>query len=80
LYPILAGTSTQGHKSNRLFQFVAPCRSRVAQGLYDELERPFREQVHAFVGAAFEELCDTWTLVQASVAGLPFSPEFVGSD
>ena len=59
---------------------MAPYRSRIAQGLYDELERQFREQVHAFVGAAFEELCGTWTLVQASVGRLPSSPEFVGSD
>jgi AAA+ ATPase superfamily predicted ATPase len=62
------------------YRFVAPNRSRIAQGLYDELERQFREQVRAFVGGAFEELCRTWTLAQARAGGLPFSPEFVGSD
>ena len=62
------------------YRFVAPNRSQIAQGPYDEIEQQFREQVRSFVGSAFEELCRTWTLVQARNRGLPFSPEFVGSD
>ncbi len=62
------------------YRFVVPNRSRIAQGLYDTLERQFIEQLRAFVGATFEELCRTWTLAQARVGGLPFAPDFVGSD
>ncbi len=62
------------------YRFVAPNRSRIAQGLYDTLELQFIEQMRAFVGAMFEELCRTWTLTQARVGGLSFSPDFVGSD
>lgn len=62
------------------YRFVAPNRSRIAQGLYDTLERQFAEQLRAFVGAMFEELCRTWTLAQAQAGALPFSPDFVGSD
>ena len=62
------------------FRFVAPNRSRIAQGLYDTLELQFVEQMRAFVGDMFEELCRTWTLAQARANGLPFSPDFVGSD
>ena len=62
------------------YRFVAPNRSRIAQGLDDTLERQFVEQMRAFVGAAFEELCRAWTLAQARAGGLPFSPDFVGSD
>lgn len=62
------------------YRFVAPNRSRIAQGLYDTLERQFVEQMRAFVGAMFEELCRSWTLAQARAGGLPFSPDFVGSD
>ncbi len=62
------------------YRFVAPNRSQIAQGLYERIEQQFREQLRAFVGAAFEELCRTWTLVQARNGGLPFAPDFVGSD
>ena len=57
-----------------------PNRSRIAQGLYDTLELQFVEQMRAFVGPMFEELCRTWTLIQARASGLPFSPDFAGSD
>lgn len=62
------------------YRLVAPNRSRIAQGLYDKLERQFVEQLRAFVGAMFEELCRTWTLAKARAGELPFSPDFVGSD
>jgi AAA+ ATPase superfamily predicted ATPase len=62
------------------YRFILPNRSQIAQGIYTALEREFREQMRAFVGGTFEELCRTWTLVQARHGGLPFAPEFVGSD
>lgn len=62
------------------YRFVVPNRSRIAQGLYDTLELQFVEQMRAFVGAMFEELCRTWTLARARAGELPFSPDFVGSD
>jgi len=62
------------------YRFVAPNRSRIAQALYDTLEFQFVEQMRGFVGATFEQLCRTWTLAQARTRGLPFSPDFVGSD
>jgi AAA+ ATPase superfamily predicted ATPase len=62
------------------YRFVAPNRSRIAQKLYDTLEQQFQVQTRAFVGLAFEDLCRTWTLVQARHGRLPFSPDFVGSD
>ena len=62
------------------YRFILPNRSLIAQGVYTALDREFREQMRGFVGATFEELCRTWTLVQARHGGLPFSPEFVGSD
>ncbi len=62
------------------YRFVVPNRSRIAQDLYDTLELQFVEQMRAFAGAMFEELCRTWTLVQARAGRLPFSPDFVGSD
>lgn len=37
------------------------------------------EQFRAFVAAAFEDLCRTWTLAQAQNGQLPFEPEVVGS-
>jgi hypothetical protein len=62
------------------YRFVAPNRSRIAQGLHTALEQQFATPTRAFVGAAFEELCRTWALVQARHGRLPFPPDFVGSD
>jgi hypothetical protein len=62
------------------YRFVAANRSRIAQDLGAALEQQFTEQTRAFVGAEFEELCRTWTLVQARHGLLPFPPDFVGSD
>ena len=62
------------------YRFVVPNRSRIAQGLVDTLDQQFQEQLRAFVGAQFEELCRTWTLAQAQAGTLPLSPDFVGSD
>jgi AAA+ ATPase superfamily predicted ATPase len=61
-------------------RFVAPNRSRIAQDLGAALEQQFTAQTRAFVGAEFEELCRTWTLVQARHGRLLFLPDFVGSD
>ena len=72
------------------YRFVAPNRSRIAQDLGAALEQQFTEhpcltghecrQTRAFVGAEFEALCRTWTLVQARHGLLQFAPDFVGSD
>ena len=62
------------------YRFVEPNRSRVAQGLYDELEPIFRTQLRGFVGYAFEALCRHWALIKARNSEFPFSPEFIGSD
>lgn len=62
------------------YRFIAPNRTLIAQGLLIALEREFREQMRAFVGAAFEELCRTWTLDQAQKGKLPMVPEYIGSD
>lgn len=62
------------------YRFVAPNRSRIAQDLHVALEQQFVGQTRAFVGAAFEDLCRNWALVQARNEKLPFAPDFVGSD
>jgi len=62
------------------YRFVAPNRSRIAQALPGALEQQFVAQTRAFVGVAFEDLCRTWTLVQARHGRLAFPPDFVGSD
>jgi hypothetical protein len=62
------------------YRFVAPNRSRIAQDLGAALEQQFTAQTRACVGAEFEELCRTWTLVQARHSRLPFVPDFVGSN
>jgi AAA+ ATPase superfamily predicted ATPase len=62
------------------YRFVAPNRSRIAQDLHVALEQQFAAQMRAFVGAAFEDLCRNWTLVQARHGLLPLAPDFVGSD
>lgn len=62
------------------YRFIAPNRTLIAQGLLTALEREFREQMRAFVGAAFEELCRVWTLDQAQKERLPMIPEYIGSD
>lgn len=62
------------------YRMVEPNRSFLAQQNYDPILQHFTEQMRAFTGAAFEELCRTWTLAQGRVGGLGFAPEFVGSD
>ena len=62
------------------YRIVAPNRSRIAQELYAEIEPILREQLRGFVGYTFEALCRRWALIQARNGGLPFSPEFIGSD
>ena len=62
------------------YRFILPNRSQIAQGVYAALEKEFHDQLRAFVGATFEELCRTWTLIQARNGKLPFVPEFIGSD
>ncbi len=62
------------------YRFIRPNRSLIAQGIYTELEHEFQSQMRSFVGSTFEELCRSWTLVQARHGLLPFSPDFVGSD
>ncbi len=52
----------------------------IAQGMFTSVERAFREQLRAFIGGTFEDLCRTWTVVQARNRGLPFEPEFISSD
>jgi hypothetical protein len=62
------------------YRFVAPNRSRIALGLYEAIEHQVKAQLRAFVGATFEDLCRAWAVVQAQHQGLPFSPDFIGSD
>lgn len=62
------------------YRFIQPNRTAIAQGILAAVDRALEEQLPAFVGEAFEELCRTWTLVQARNRGLPFAPDFVGSD
>jgi AAA+ ATPase superfamily predicted ATPase len=62
------------------FRFVRPNLDLLAQGLYDEVWSRIAEQMRAFVGmTAFEELCQTWMLVQARAGRLPFAVERVGA-
>ncbi len=62
------------------YRFVLPNRSMIAQGILGGLERELTQQMRAYVGASFEDLCRTWTLVQARHGLLPLAAEFVGSD
>ncbi len=62
------------------YRFIAPHRTQIAQELLEPVDQDIAAQLRSFVGGAFEELCRTWTLAQARADGLPFTPEFVGSD
>ncbi len=62
------------------YRFILPNRSQIAQGVYTALEQEFHTQLRAFVGSTFEELCRTWTVIQARNGNLPFVPEYIGSD
>ena len=61
------------------YRFVDPNLHLVEQGLSRRLWSNMTEQFRAFVAAAFEDLCRTWTLAQAQNGNLPFEPEVVGS-
>lgn len=62
------------------YRFIQPNRTAIAQGVWEAVDRALDEQLPGFLGETFEELCRAWTLVQARNKGLPFAPDFVGSD
>ena len=62
------------------FRFIEPNLEMIELELTDLLWERIGEQFRAFVGmTAFEELCREWTLTQARMKTLPFTPELVGS-
>ena len=62
------------------FYMVVPHRTHIAQQNYAPILRDFTQQMRSFVGAAFEDLCRSWTLNMMRAGKLPFAPDFVGSD
>ncbi len=61
------------------YRFVDPNLHLIEQGLSRRLWSSTTDQFRAFVAAAFEDLCRTWTLTQAQNGQLPFEPEVIGS-
>lgn len=61
------------------FRFLAPHRILLEQGLQARLWELISEGLRAFVGqTAFEEICRTWVIEQATTGNLPFLPDVVG--
>lgn len=61
------------------YRFIDPNLHLIEQGLTGRLWQIVEDNFRAFVAMAFEELCRTWTLAQARVDRLPFTPDLVGA-
>jgi AAA+ ATPase superfamily predicted ATPase len=60
-------------------RFIDPNLHLIEQGLTSRLWQMMEDNFRAFVALTFEELCRVWTLAQAQVNRLPFTPDVVGS-
>jgi len=61
------------------YRFIHPNLHLVEQELGDALWKHIADNLRAFVGEAYEDVCRQWVLAKARAGELPFMPEVVGA-